>query len=179
MQNSKRMPMGAFSEIKLRVSNLKNGESIIINDPKGEVKNKIFKKYREIIDESNKINSYKNFLRLVNFYISEGYFINSYIEFMIINNIEKEGYLRDIEKKYLLNKIDGFKYEYLNGLKNNNFNIFKISKKLLMDENLIYIIYNMKINDINYRKKVKVLKHYCNMDIFLDSKERILNRIIV
>lgn len=41
MQNE-RVPMGAFSEIKLRVSNFKNGESIIINDPKGEVENKIF-----------------------------------------------------------------------------------------------------------------------------------------
>lgn len=36
MQNSKRMPMGAFSEIMLRIKGLKDVESIIFNDPKRE-----------------------------------------------------------------------------------------------------------------------------------------------
>lgn len=104
--------MGAFSEIKLRISKLKNGESIIFNEPKREMKicerrkkleniiindykieiklykfkKKIFRKYREIINEFNninKINSYKDFFRLVNFYIREGYFINLFIEYKI------------------------------------------------------------------------------------------------
>lgn len=198
MQNSKRVPMGAFSETKLRISKLKDGESIIFNDPKREMKicerrkeleniiindykleiklykfkKKIFRNYREIINEFNKGNSYKEFLNLVNFYIREGYFINSFIEYKISEIIKSSELLKYKEKLYLIVKIEAFKDEYLNRVSKDDFNIFKFSKYIITHENIkhsLYIIgYNIATyDDETYNKKIKRIKHYCNNNILV------------
>ena len=79
--------------------------------------------------------------------------------------------LREIEKKYLINKIDGFRFEYLKGLGNGNFDIFKLPKRIICFENIYFLIClsnNGNLNNKGIKNKISI-----NLDrTFIEEKQK-------
>lgn len=86
-------------------------------------------KYEEVKVKLEKVKTFKECLELVNDFIQEEYLVNTYIEYLTEKRIEKLS-IREYEKRYLLNKIGGFRYSFLKELGKGQYNIFKIPKSL-------------------------------------------------
>ncbi|MDM0612746.1 hypothetical protein QTH09_17185 [Clostridium perfringens] len=86
-------------------------------------------KYNEVEDKLEKVNTFKECLKLVNDFMEQDYLINSYIAELTVNKIEELD-IRECEKQYLLNKIEWFRYGYLKDIGKGKYNIFKLPKSL-------------------------------------------------
>ena len=96
-----------------------------------------------------KVNTFKECLKLVDNFIQEDYLVNSHIEFLTKERIEKLN-IRKCEKQYLLNKIEGFKYVFLKEIGKGKYNIFRVPK-CLWDYELINF-YNYGVNKEKQRE---------------------------
>ena len=105
---------------------------------------------------------YKNYLKQVNLYINNNFFINPFIEYQIKEYIINDRRLEELEKKYLINKIDGFRFEYLKGLGNGNFNIFKLPKRIICFENIYFLMCYIKNSNLNTKEYIRRIE--ANLD---------------
>ena len=105
---------------------------------------------------------YKNYLKQVNLYINNNFFINPFIEYQIKEYIINDRRLKELEKKYLINKIDGFRVEYLKGLGNGNFNIFKLPKRIICFENIYFLMCHIKNSNLNTKEVIRRIE--ANLD---------------
>lgn len=113
---------------------------------------------------------YKKYLKQVNLYINNKFFINPYIHCQIKYYIIVDFRLSEVEKKYLINKIERFRYEYLKGLSKGTFDIFKLPKRNICFENiyfLICLIDNTNLNNERIKKKISI-----NLDRTFIEEER-------
>ena len=114
---------------------------------------------------------YNDYLKQVNLYISNKFFVNPLIEYQMKHYIIKDFRLREVEKKYLINKICGFRFEYLKGLSNGNFDVFKLPKRNICFENIYFLICNIKNGILN--KKEYICKIKSNLDrTFIKEEQR-------
>ncbi|MFR2529562.1 MAG: hypothetical protein ACLS9F_18125 [Clostridium paraputrificum] len=121
---------------------------------------------------------YRRYLKIVNEYINNNYFVSSYIEIQIKSCIDENSKLKSVEKKYLENKIDGFRYEFLKGLGNGNFNLFKLSKRMIKYENLFLLSCYLNRNDKLKRKIIGRLVHLLNKGILLERESSKLKNFL-
>lgn len=113
-------------------------------------------KYNEVEEKLGKVNTFKECLKLVNYFIQENYLVNSYIEELTKERIENLN-IRKCEKQYLLNKIEEFRYVFLKEIGKGKYNIFKVPK-CLWDYQLI-TFYNYGVHKEKQREDLlKVFK---------------------
>ncbi|MEG2457972.1 MAG: hypothetical protein RSB41_03685 [Bacilli bacterium] len=113
---------------------------------------------------------YKKKLKTVNMNIRNNHLIDPYIEFKIKEDINLDTNLSINEKKYLINKIEAFRYEYLKGLGNGNFNLFKISKKIITFENIYFLGCYSKINKKG--KDISRIDHLLNSGVLKEEEKQ-------
>ena len=115
-------------------------------------------KYNEVEDKLDKVNTFKDCLKLVNDFMEQDYLINSYIAELTVNKIEELD-IRECEKQYLLNKIEWFRYGYLKDIGKGKYNIFKLPKSLWEYQHIKF--YNYGVPEEKQREDLLFLfKHY-------------------
>lgn len=115
------------------------------------------KKYDSILSLLNEVSKeklYKDYLKIINYYILEEYLINAYIQSMLDEKINNNQYLSDKEKRYLLMKIEGYRFEFIKNISKGYYNIFKLSKYLIDYELIYQYLYGMKSRN-RYTEKLK------------------------
>ncbi|XZM35202.1 hypothetical protein ACSXAY_17360 (plasmid) [Clostridium perfringens] len=106
-------------------------------------------KYNEVEDKLDKVNTFKECLKLVNDFMEQDYLINSYIAELTVNKIEELD-IRECEKQYLLNKIEWFRYGYLKDIGKGKYNIFKLPKSLWEYQHIKF--YNYRVPEEKQRE---------------------------
>lgn len=121
---------------------------------------------------------YKNYLKQVNLYINNNFFINPFIEYQIKEYIINDRRLKELEKKYLINKIDGFRFEYLKGLGNGNFNIFKLPKRIICFENIYFLMCHIKRGNLNKKKYIRKIETNLDKLFIKDEQENEVGKMV-
>ena len=82
--------------------------------------------------------------------------------------------LREIEKKYLINKIDGFRFEYLKGLGN----VFKLPKRIICFENIYFLICHIKNGNLNKKEYIRRIEVNLDNSFIKEEQKNELKKML-
>lgn len=123
---------------------------------------------------------YKEYLRKVNLYIINEYFVNDYISYQIKNEINQNIHLKDIQKKYLIFKIDRVREKIILEICTGYFNLFKLSKNMVGYESIYQLIHfcrNTKQKD-KKNKNIRRIEHCINSSYRLKEDVEKIQQLI-
>ena len=86
--------------------------------------------------------------------------------------------LREIEKKYFINKIDGFRFEYLKGLGNGNFDVFKLPKRIICFENIYFLICHIKNGNLNKKEYIRRIEVNLDNSFIKEEQKNELKKML-